>query len=295
MSDLALAEVVDNTAYDIGQLYLKGCACQVESIRYLHSAGMMLQAKKDQLPHGEWLPWLQANWDVLGFTSDRTARRLLALAKRTPASDLDSLSEEAALEIGRTIWGHGEKEVVQFNLETPQLPEGKYHVIYADPPWQYSAEKGAYMGQGYGAAADHYPTMSMEELTALPVGNLAEDVGVMFMWATSPLLPEQLGVLAAWGFAYKAAFIWDKVKHNLGHYNSVRHEFLLIGTRGSFAPRHTQLFDSVQTIERSDEHSEKPEEFRGIIETLYPDTKKIELFRRGVAPAGWDVWGNESR
>jgi N6-adenosine-specific RNA methylase IME4 len=54
-----------------------------------------------------------------------------------------------------------------------------------------------------------------------------------------------------------------------------------------------KLFDSVQSIERT-EHSRKPEEFRDIINTLYPSGKKIELFRRGDAPEGWQTWGNEA-
>jgi N6-adenosine-specific RNA methylase IME4 len=80
----------------------------------------------------------------------------------------------------------------------------------------------------------------------------------------------------------------------MGHYNSVRHEVLLICTKGSCTPENVKLFDSVQTIEKTKKHSEKPEEFREIINTLYPSGKKIELFRRGDAPNGWSVWGNES-
>jgi len=84
--------------------------------------------------------------------------------------------------------------------------------------------------------------------------------------------------------------VWDKIKHNMGHYNSVRHEFLLICTRGSCTPDVVKLYDSVQAIERT-EHSKKPEEFRAIIDTLYTHGNKIELFARQPAD-GWEVWGN---
>lgn len=117
---------------------------------------------------------------------------------------------------------------------------------------------------------------------------------MLFLWTTSPLLPEGLRVAEAWGFKYKAAFVWDKVKHNMGHYNSVRHEFLLICTKGSCTPDVSKLFDSVQSIERTDKHSQKPEEFREIINTIYPHGSRIELFRRGDTPEGWKIWGNES-
>lgn len=164
----------------------------------------------------------------------------------------------------------------------------KYRVIYADPPWQYSDKLIA----GYGAAEHHYPTMSIAELCAMPIGNIAAENAVLFLWVTSPLLEDAFRVINAWGFKYKTSFVWDKVKHNYGHYNSVRHEFLLVCTRGSCTPDATELFDSVQSIERTDKHSEKPEEFRQIIDTLYTDGSKIELFAR-MEVEGWKVWGNE--
>lgn len=181
-----------------------------------------------------------------------------------------------------------------------QLPPDTYRVLYADPPWRYNDE----LIVGYGAAEHHYPTLSLEELLGLKdscgrfVGDLARPDSVLFLWATSPLIDDALQITTAWGFEYKTSFVWDKVKHNYGHYNSVRHELLLVCTRGSCVPDNTTLFDSVQVIERSEKHSEKPEEFRQIIDTLYtPSTEsidRIELFRRGTAPAGWHVWGNEA-
>ena len=79
----------------------------------------------------------------------------------------------------------------------------------------------------------------------------------------------------------------------MGCYNSVRHEILLIATKGSCTPDNSELIDSVQSIERT-KHSEKPEEFRQIIETLYKYGNKIELFARNKIE-GWDVYGNECR
>ncbi len=165
--------------------------------------------------------------------------------------------------------------------------EGKYRVIYADPPWKYGDERdGSTTG-----ATDHYPTMSIAELCDLPVIDIAEDNAVLFLWTTSPLLEDSFKVINAWGFRYKSSFVWDKIRHNMGHYNSVRHEFLLVCTRGSCTPDNVKLFDSVQSIERT-EHSKKPEEFRNIIDTLYTHGNKIELFAREPAD-GWEVWGND--
>ena len=82
---------------------------------------------------------------------------------------------------------------------------GTYEIIYADPPWRYSAKKVQ------GAAENHYPTMSIDELCALPVAELAAKDSALFMWATFPQLPEALRLIRAWGFTYKSvAFVWLK-------------------------------------------------------------------------------------
>jgi N6-adenosine-specific RNA methylase IME4 len=134
--------------------------------------------------------------------------------------------------------------------------------------------------------------MSLTELEAMPIRDLASTDAVLFLWATSPLLPEALRLCIAWGFAYKASFVWDKVSHNMGHYNSVRHEFLLICTRGSCVPDSSKLTDSVVSVKRT-EHSRKPVEFYDIIEEMYQHGPKVELFARGKRE-GWKQHGNES-
>lgn len=163
--------------------------------------------------------------------------------------------------------------------------EKRYRVIYADPPWSYSDKQNI---EVLGGAEKHFPTMALDEICGLPVPS-AEDA-VLFIWVTSPLLEEVFKVIRAWGFRYKSSFVWDKVAHNMGHYNSVRHEFLLICTKGSCTPDIPRLFDSVVSIERT-EHSRKPAEFREMIDTLYTHGNRLELFAR-EAPEGWDVWGN---
>ena len=171
------------------------------------------------------------------------------------------------------------------------LPDAKYRVLYADPPWSYNDKADAGAVQA-GGAERHYPSMSIAELCALPIPALCEPDAVLFLWVTSPLLCESFAVIKAWNFSYRASFIWDKVKHNMGHYNSVRHEFLLICVRGSCQPDVVKLFDSVVSEERTT-HSKKPETFRTMIDTLYPHGKRLELFARGAAP-GWETYGFEA-
>lgn len=196
----------------------------------------------------------------------------------------------------------GEKTVPQAKREitkaeklarVAELPADKYRVIYADPPWSYNDKQAGEISLNYGGAEKHYPSMSVKELCELGVKGLAADDSVLFLWTTSPLLEDSFKIVNAWGFKYKASFVWDKVRHNMGHYNSVRHEFLLVCTRGSCTPEVAKLFDSVVSVERTDKHSEKPEEFREIIDTLYPSGKRIELFARTEVD-GWDQWGAEA-
>lgn len=163
--------------------------------------------------------------------------------------------------------------------------DNKYRVIYADPPWRYNDKQDTLY---FGGAEKHYTTMPLDEICALPIP--AEKNAVLFLWTTSPMLEDSFKVINAWGFKYKSSFIWDKVLTGMGNYNSVRHEFLLICTRGSCVPDVPRRLDSVVSIERT-EHSRKPKEFRDMIDDLYPVGNRLEMFAR-EAPDGWDVWGN---
>lgn len=179
------------------------------------------------------------------------------------------------------------KDKYNSTITNAELPTGKYRVIYADPPWSYGNDRTFFGGD----QVSHYPSMTIEELCQMPIIDLIEDNSVLFMWVTSPILRESFDVIKAWGFEYKSSFIWDKVKHNMGHYNSVRHELLLICTHGSCLPDRSKLIDSVVSIERT-EHSEKPNEFRKIIEDLYSYGNKLELFAR-IKMEGWESYGNQ--
>lgn len=166
----------------------------------------------------------------------------------------------------------------------------KFRIIYADPAWSYNDKQDT---PQLGGAAKHYDTMTISELCKLPVKEISEKDSVLFLWVTSPLLEDAFEVIKAWGFKYKSSFIWDKIKHNMGHYNSVRHEILLIATKGSCVPDNKILFDSVQSIERNDNHSEKPIEFLNIIDELYQYGNKLEMFCRKIKKQNWYGWGNE--
>lgn len=177
----------------------------------------------------------------------------------------------------------------EFKIDIFETKE-KFRVIYADPAWSYNDKQDT---PNLGGAAKHYNTMSVKQICELPVKEISEKNSVLFLWVTSPLLEDAFQVINFWGFKYKTSFIWDKVKHNMGHYNSVRHEILLVATKGSCVPDNKKLYDSVQSIERNDNHSEKPIEFLNIIDDLYTYGNKLEMFCRKIKKENWYGWGNE--
>jgi len=157
-------------------------------------------------------------------------------------------------------------------------------VVYADPPWQYGNTAGA------SAAEDEYPTMPLADICALQVP--ATKDAVLFLWATSPLLPEAMQVINAWGFTYKGSIVWDK---DMGTGNWVLncHELLLIAVRGDIpCPAPANRPKSVVRAPRG-KHSAKPEAFAEMIERMFPGLPKVEMFAR-VVRAGWSAWGNQA-
>ena len=178
------------------------------------------------------------------------------------------------------------KDKVTFQ-ENVKLPNDKYDLVYADPPWQY----GNSMPDYFTEQANHYPLMSIDEICAMPIKNMVNENAVLFLWVTSPILEEAFQVVKAWGFKYKTSFIWDKIKHNMGHYSSVRHEILLLCIRGSYPLHNVKLYDSVLSLERT-AHSQKPEHYYEMIEDIYCNAKKIELFSRAKRQ-NWDSYGNQ--
>jgi len=172
----------------------------------------------------------------------------------------------------------------------PLPSDRRYAVIYADPPWDfevYNEESGIER-----AAANHYSTMSLDEICALPIPSLASPAAALFMWTTVPHLRESFQVLDAWGFEYKTNIVWVKDKIGLGYFVRNQHELLLIATRGDMTtPLSANRPSSVITAPRR-EHSRKPDEAYALIERMYPELPRIELFARQTRP-GWAAWGNE--
>jgi N6-adenosine-specific RNA methylase IME4/ParB-like chromosome segregation protein Spo0J len=177
------------------------------------------------------------------------------------------------------------------NQNAPFPSDRRYAVLYADPPWHfevYNEESGIER-----AAGNHYPTMSLDEICAMPILNLASPDAALFMWTTAPHLRESFDVLVAWGFEYKTNIVWVKDKIGLGYFVRNQHELLLVATRGDMpSPSPANRPPSVISAPRR-EHSRKPDEAYALIEAMYPALPKLEMFARQRRP-GWDVWGIET-
>jgi N6-adenosine-specific RNA methylase IME4/ParB-like chromosome segregation protein Spo0J len=171
------------------------------------------------------------------------------------------------------------------------LPEQKFGVILADPEWQF--ETWSPDGMAMTAADNHYPTSPLKEIKDRAVPTIAAPDCVLFLWATVPMLPQALEVMGAWGFAYVSSAVWVKDRVGNGYWFRMRHELLLVGTRGNIpAPALGTQWESVIEQPRG-AHSEKPEAVCELIEAYFPHLPKIELNRRGAPRRGWSAWGNE--
>ena len=134
--------------------------------------------------------------------------------------------------------------------------------------------------------------MSLDEIMSLPVKDIAADDAILFLWVTTPMLEKGLKVLNAWGFDYRTSMVWVKPSIGPGQWVRQRHEYLLIGVRGDIpTPQGEDKPDSVIEAPR-EEHSKKPELVYDIIERMYPELPKVELFSR-CKRENWTAWGNE--
>jgi len=174
------------------------------------------------------------------------------------------------------------------NLPIPILPEGKYDVIYADPPWKYDFTETENR-----EIENKYPTMKLEEIKNMPITNLLNENCVIFLWATAPKLREALEVIKAWGFEYKTHMIWDKEIIGMGYWFRGQHELLLVATKGQVSVPDPNIRASSVYKEKRTSHSKKPNYFYSLIEKYFPNGKYLELFARQKYNDKWTVFGNQ--
>jgi N6-adenosine-specific RNA methylase IME4 len=136
----------------------------------------------------------------------------------------------------------------------------------------------------------------LETIKKRDVPSIAADDCVLALWSTSPMLPQALEVMEAWGFEYRSHCVWLKDRTGTGYWFRNTHELLLIGVKGDVpAPAPGTQWESAFEADAG-AHSEKPKEVYGLLSRYFPTLPKIELNARPNPdrPAGWDVWGAEA-
>ena len=185
----------------------------------------------------------------------------------------------------------------------PALPNKKFDIIYADPPWDYggklqfdkssAAKEKIHLERNIfiSSASFKYPTLKTSELAKLDVQSITKNDSLLFMWATNPHLDQAIQLGKNWGFEYRTvAFVWDKMVHNPGKYTLSYCELCLLFKKGKIpSPRVARNVKQLVRVPRS-EHSEKPIEVMRRIEEMFPTQERIELFAR-AREKGWDSWG----
>lgn len=173
----------------------------------------------------------------------------------------------------------------------------RYDLLYADPPWKQSkGGKKAVRPCSSGTELD-YPVISLEEikqhLTA--ADKLTGENAVLFLWTIDKYLFEAETMAKSLGYKLHARLIWNKVTGIPAAF-TVRfgHEYLLYMYKGKLMPVAKNERGKIHTVftEQVKRHSQKPEEAYRIIERLYPDARKLELYARNTRE-GFDCWGNE--
>lgn len=176
----------------------------------------------------------------------------------------------------------------------------KYDIILADPPWDFRVWDP---DTGHDRSAEsHYPTMTIEDLCNLPVGDLAAPNCALFLWAVWPSIFKYVPRLLHkdnWNFTYRTeAWVWVKAKRSgfghhfgMGYYTRANTEPCLLAVRGNMPVAAHDVPALIYSPVR--EHSRKPDEQYTKIERLYPDQRYIELFARHKGRPNWHYWGNE--
>jgi N6-adenosine-specific RNA methylase IME4 len=165
-------------------------------------------------------------------------------------------------------------------------PDGRYQVIVSDPPWKYDtrAEDTSHRGK------NQYPDMTTEEICALPVGALAQDNCVLWLWTTNAFMRDAYRCLDAWGFREKTILTWDKELMGLGDWLRNVTEHCILAVKGK--PIVSLTNQTTMIREKRREHSRKPVAFYEMVEALCPGSK-LEMFSR-TPREGWGAWGAET-
>src|SRR5208283_4421457 len=202
---------------------------------------------------------------------------------QTTKSKEAELTSSGALLLARELERQKKIRDIEEQIEkSPPLPEQRYDVLLVDPPWEYRLRHD----QGDRRNTILYPTMTTEEIKAIPIQQLTTADSILWLWTTNAHLPDALEIVACWGFEYKVLLTWVKNRIGTGYWLRGRTEHAIMAIKGhpiiNLTNQSTVLLAPIRA------HSQKPDEFYRLVETLCPG-RKIELFARENRD-GWDTW-----
>jgi N6-adenosine-specific RNA methylase IME4 len=179
---------------------------------------------------------------------------------------------------------------VKPRADTPPAPEGTFATVVADPPWEVLTGPG--WSSGGRARPLLYPTMSVDEIAALPVAKNSAPDAHLYLWTINAYIEDAYAIARAWGYAPSTLLTWCKKRHGIGLGGTyiLTTEFVLFARRGSLAAE--ERIDSSWFEWPRRDHSVKPDEFFAMVERVSPGPR-LEMFARRPRE-GWTVWGNEA-
>lgn len=166
----------------------------------------------------------------------------------------------------------------------------KYNIIYADPPWHL--KRGPMWSKGGTSQPLPYPTMTIDEIAALNVSEIAAEDSHLYLWTVNKYIKESFIIVKSWGFTFSCMITWCKNPYGLGLGGQFAQttEHLLFCRRGHLPC--AKRMNSTWYLKKRGAHSVKPQFFRDLIIESSGDLPRVELFARQKTD-GWDIWGNE--
>lgn len=285
---------LDHLADVVRSEYQRSRDAMSESVEAYFACGRALLAAREALPSdqafGEWFRSQDFGFSQQWGHTLRTAAEqepAVRAAVTTQVVTGGSPNIKKAVKQVRAALGAGRQErpgLAEVHTDDPDAdaPPTMFSTIVIDPPWRYENTITR------GAAEDHYPTMSLDELAGLYIP--AADDSHLYLWVTNPFMRQGFDLLDAWGFTYKTTLTWAKPQIGLGNYFRSATEHVLFAVRGDLPT----LTDNTPTWFAADrrQHSEKPDEFYALVEANSPGPR-LEMFSRRPRD-GWSSWGNEA-
>lgn len=219
-------------------------------------------------------------WQLEADVPEEQLEQFIAIA----TEKAEEITSRAVLSMAMKIKNEAKKEPTSDEA----IPSGLFEVIVVDPPWPYG---GHYDSKHYfGRVASPYGEMSIEDIIIMDIP--ATDNCILWLWTTNKFMHDAYHILEAWAFEPKSILTWFKQRTGVGYWLRGQTEHCLLAVKGK--PTITHTAQGTALVEKAGAHSQKPDSFYQLVESLCPG-KKLEMFRRGEPRTGWEAHGNQRK